>query len=618
MYAPQYAWPPAAAPPFAVQPAPPPAYGQYLPDGSFQAFAGHPGAYAQPGFGHPPPGYASQPPPGYGQVWDYGQQAAPQYAGQPPAAQQQQYVAATAVGHQAAQYGGQQAAQYSQDPVEVFMQELGIQDEEVSFFGWIAEYGLQADTLPPNWTIHADEGSGCMYYVDSLSGSSSWESPIAESLRMIIDIGRNYLHIGTETYFQDQKQFLWDRRKQDLDAWHGPYNDKEGRSYYINSNSGTSTFQDPREEAQIFMELESTLLDALASTMPEPEVADLPGFGLSCEELERKRTAEESHQPEVWNLEERPEGPGSPHSLGSPLHGGFGSPTGRGGGGATTPRTNRAQMMLQVARGRSDEAVVLDQIDPSGAKSAYKEMTEKMKDLDYMVQDEAEAQFLLITRKFKKRREQKRKREREEHEAKYGEAWQKSLDAMEAAKREEEAKKKAKADAEEQRKASEHEKLQEEVRQAEKERIKEDEERRRAEEARQKAVAEKTAKLEEERRAEEQRQEEERQKQLAKEKREELLRRLKEVCTSHNVEALRAAIRDGEEVSLVAEVEPAKQALEEELVRRRAVASKARKAAEKLAGEFKTAQEAQEFGGAILAAQWRAAVKEVSKPFQEE
>ena len=76
------------------------------------------------------------------------------------------------------------------------------------------------------------------------------------------------------------------------------------------------------------------------------------------------------------------------------------------------------------------------------------------------------------------------------------------------------------------------------------------------------------------------------------------------------------------------ELQPLREALQEVQELRRAALLKARKAQEKLANDFKTAKEAQarpflvlksslkeDFGGPVLAAQWRAAVKEVQKPF---
>ena len=53
--------------------------------------------------------------------------------------------------------------------------------------------------------------------------------------------------------------------------------------------------------------------------------------------------------------------------------------------------------------------------------------------------------------------------------------------------------------------------------------------------------------------------------------------------------------------------------LEEELQSRQAGAADVRKKQEELAAQFKTSKEAQEFGGAVLAAQWRAAAREVAK-----
>merc|ERR1740130_1835019 len=83
----------------------------------------------------------------------YGQAAQLQAAyGQ--GAMYQQYAAAS----------GQYAGQY--DPVDVFIQELGILPEEDGHFGWIAEYGLQSEVMPPRWTMQTDPSTGRAYYVD--------------------------------------------------------------------------------------------------------------------------------------------------------------------------------------------------------------------------------------------------------------------------------------------------------------------------------------------------------------------------------------------------------------------------------------------------------------------
>ncbi|OLP76790.1 hypothetical protein AK812_SmicGene43228 [Symbiodinium microadriaticum] len=100
-----------------------------------------------------------------------------------------------------------------------------------------------------------------------------------------------------------------------------------------------------------------------------------------------------------------------------------------------------------------------------------------------------------------------------------------------------------------------------------------------------------------------------------KEIRERILGSLAELAQSRDGYVLRTAIAEGESVGLKEELAPLRSALAEVDELRKAALLKARKAQEKLAGDFKTAKEAQDFGGPILAAQWRAAVKEVAKPF---
>merc|ERR1712179_359374 len=90
------------------------------------------------------------------------------------------------------------------------------------------------------------------------------------------------------------------------------------------------------------------------------------------------------------------------------------------------------------------------------------------------------------------------------------------------------------------------------------------------------------------------------------------MKQLQEASQSRSIAVIRAAIAEGE-ASGHAQDEDMKQLLaqlhnilDEELFRRRAAAKKARQAAEQLASEFKSAEEAQACGGSTLAAQWRA------------
>jgi len=90
---------------------------------------------------------------------------------------------------------------------------------------------------------------------------------------------------------------------------------------------------------------------------------------------------------------------------------------------------------------------------------------------------------------------------------------------------------------------------------------------------------------------------------------------LLEVVKSRDIKALKAAVADGEAVGGLEDLlVPVRKAVEEEFELRQAAALKVRKQKEELAAQFKDAKEASDFGGAILAAQWRAAVREVAKP----
>eukprot|EP00913_Durusdinium_trenchii_P025807 g24221.t1 len=143
-------------------------------------------------------------------------------------------------------------------------------------FGWIAEVGIQSP-LPPRWTAHSDSSSGFVYYVDHDRQVSSWENPLVPCLRRIVEIGRNYLKCYSAGYFEEQKGILWHQHKQELDKWHGPFMDDSGRQYFVNSEDGISSWQDPRIDAQYIFELESGLLTSLEEILP-PARPDTPNF----------------------------------------------------------------------------------------------------------------------------------------------------------------------------------------------------------------------------------------------------------------------------------------------------------------------------------------------------
>merc|ERR1711933_213170 len=110
----------------------------------------------------------------------------------------------------------------------------------------------------------------------------------------------------------------------------------------------------------------------------------------------------------------------------------------------------RVQSPLLLARQRTDTACInRDVAAKSDQQQTYKKMTEALNNIDYIRKDEAEAQRMLFSRRVRERLDRIRSGEKKQYEARYGEAWRRSVEAMEAAKREEEVHKKAIADAEE-------------------------------------------------------------------------------------------------------------------------------------------------------------------------
>lgn len=506
-------------------------------------------------------------------------QAAQQFAWAPPS---QPFYEQQAVGvwpHVVDKGFGQSGIAPQLDLVGLFQQQLGILPEEDVHFGWIAEYGLQEDVMPPPWSIHTDETSGLLYYSDNVTGETSWENPLTPCLREIVDIGRAYFHCAQDDYIEEQKNSLWDRHKIELDSWHGPMTDAEGYHFFINSSNGVSSRQDPRLQTQHFWEIEVQVLDALQDTLAALEPRELPCFGgpMVTETGAEVLSLESQHANAGMNAFYM-----GPDYLTSPT-----SPV--------TPRRAWIQQQLDVS------------ITSEVQKSIFNSFLESDDYINAVRKEEEEAQFLKILRSLKARLMRIRRREEAENQTRL-EALHGAMKLEELRRLEEVGRKKALADAERER------------------------EEKQAEEARQKLLVDMEA-----RETEEKTIEEARQKQIAAEavvsklaetKAEELRQkqqseanlstRMQEVVSSHDVAAMRSAIAEGEQAGHHQEVELVRHALDEELQARKKAHLKARKAYEDLAAQFKDAKEAHELGGSILVAQWKAAIREIAKPVLED
>jgi len=179
---------------------------------------------------------------------------------------------------------------------EALVEQLGILPSEEPHFGWIAQYGLGEDTLPPGWTRHKDEISGSYYYVDHESQGSTWENPLLPHLRRVVEVGRQYLRHRSATFFDEQKVLLWHDHKEQLSCWHS-VEDGEGRQCFVNSVTGESLWQDPREDMRFIFELENILLTSLKAFLPPAEGAEPQRLGgaeiLSLEPRSRLRSVTE-------------------------------------------------------------------------------------------------------------------------------------------------------------------------------------------------------------------------------------------------------------------------------------------------------------------------------------
>lgn len=172
------------------------------------------------------------------------------------------------------------------DPALVYLvQQVGIEPWELEDFCWIAEYGLQESALPQHWSMHRDVASGFAYYVERETQVTTWENPLAPCLRRAVEAGRLFLQKPSDDLFEEQKVLLWHHHKEQLDSWHGPLKDDEGRAYFVNSATGVSSWEDPRLKTQYMYDLEVGLLDSLQEFLQSSPcqshsaALDSPSFG---------------------------------------------------------------------------------------------------------------------------------------------------------------------------------------------------------------------------------------------------------------------------------------------------------------------------------------------------
>jgi hypothetical protein len=118
--------------------------------------------------------------------------------------------------------------------------------------------------------------SGATYYVDVDNNSSTWISPLLPHVKQVIEAGRMYAKKPSSDYFESTKHSLWMNHAKELEGWHGPLKTEEGHSYFWNSATQQSTWNDPRLSAQFYYELQSSLLKHLEQSLTAPQDTDDP------------------------------------------------------------------------------------------------------------------------------------------------------------------------------------------------------------------------------------------------------------------------------------------------------------------------------------------------------
>lgn len=163
------------------------------------------------------------------------------------------------------------------EAVTNMLTELGIEPWEEDEFGWIAEVGLKTPP-PPRWVSKYDAENGATYFYNLDSETSTWDNPLAPHLARVVEIGRMYLKAPQEGLIEEQKRLLWASHKEQLDCWHGPIQDGQGNSYFVNSKEGVSSWQDPRISAQYCFDVQSGLIRHLQGILGDEDKDACGGF----------------------------------------------------------------------------------------------------------------------------------------------------------------------------------------------------------------------------------------------------------------------------------------------------------------------------------------------------
>ena len=131
---------------------------------------------------------------------------------------------------------------------------------------WILETAWR-HPLPPRWEAHLDGSYNEYYYVNVDDGQSSWEHPLAPYVRQLFEIGRGYRSGQFGFSFDETLGKLKEGLERELSSWFGPFT-SDGGIYFVNSGNQQSTWEDPRQDAQVIHDLQQVILTKINQLHP--------------------------------------------------------------------------------------------------------------------------------------------------------------------------------------------------------------------------------------------------------------------------------------------------------------------------------------------------------------
>jgi len=169
-----------------------------------------------------------------------------------------------------------------------YIKGLGIDPIHESELLWIAEEAFSAH-LPPSWGEHQDE-RGRVYFHNSATGLSSWQHPLDELYREVVDYQRRVMALGGFWELDRELEDFEARTQAELSQWTELY-DEHGQKFFFNASSKASRFDDPRQAGSHALSARLRCVARMKEKLPLLAAALQPSDA-DAHELVRRRSQE--------------------------------------------------------------------------------------------------------------------------------------------------------------------------------------------------------------------------------------------------------------------------------------------------------------------------------------